>query len=120
MVQLVEEDNNTTLKQLCARLEEKTGTRVSVATLCRLLLKLELTRKSKTDPVVLADFLADIASASKSSDLEQRLGFGQNGGHKGVKTDVYICLYPLSFGLVQDANEPLKSLLKSVRLCLFC
>jgi transposase len=46
--QLVEEDNDATLEQLCARLLEKTGTKVSVPTMCRLLQRLELTRKKKT------------------------------------------------------------------------
>jgi len=48
VIQLVEEDNDATLEQLCARLLEKTGTRVSVPTMCRLLQRLELTRKKKT------------------------------------------------------------------------
>ncbi len=45
--QLVEEDNDATLKQLCNRLEEKTGVKVSVPTMCRQLQKLHLTRKKK-------------------------------------------------------------------------
>ena len=48
VIQLVEEDNDATLKQLCTRLFEKTGTEVSLPTMCRLLQKLELTRKKKT------------------------------------------------------------------------
>lgn len=43
--QLVEEDNDATLEQLCNRLEEKTQIKVSVPTMCRLLQKLDLTRK---------------------------------------------------------------------------
>lgn len=46
--QLVAEDNDATLQQLCARTEEKTGLIVSVPTMCRLLQRLELTRKKKT------------------------------------------------------------------------
>jgi transposase len=46
--QLVEADNDATLQQLCTRLEEKTGVKVSVPTMCRLLQKLELNRKKKT------------------------------------------------------------------------
>lgn len=46
--QLVAEDNDATLQQLCARTEEKTGLKVSVPTMCRLLQRLELTRKKKT------------------------------------------------------------------------
>jgi len=45
---LVFEDNDATLQQLCNRLEEKTGIRVSVPTMCRLLQKMKLTRKKKT------------------------------------------------------------------------
>ena len=48
VVELVEEDNDATLQQLSARLEEKTGIKVSVPTMCRLLQRLELTRKKKT------------------------------------------------------------------------
>jgi transposase len=43
--QLVEEDNDATLQQLCDRLKDKTGVIVSVPTMCRLLKKLNLTRK---------------------------------------------------------------------------
>lgn len=46
--QLVEEDNDATLQQLSARLMEKTGIKVSIPTICRLLQKLELTRRKKT------------------------------------------------------------------------
>ena len=46
--QLVEEDNDATLQQLSARLAEKTGIKVSIPTICRLLQRLELTRKKKT------------------------------------------------------------------------
>ena len=46
--QLVEEDNDATLQQLSVRLTEKTGIKVSIPTICRLLQKLELTRKKKT------------------------------------------------------------------------
>lgn len=46
--QLVEADNDATLQQLCTRLEEKTGVKVSVPTMCRLLQRLELNRKKKT------------------------------------------------------------------------
>lgn len=46
--QLVEEDNDATLQQLSLRLTEKTGIKVSIPTICRLLQRLELTRKKKT------------------------------------------------------------------------
>jgi transposase len=46
--QLVEEDNDATLQQLSTRLTEKTGIKVSIPTICRLLQRLELTRKKKT------------------------------------------------------------------------
>ena len=48
VVELVEEDNDATLQQLCTCLEEKTGLKVSIPTMCRVLQKLELTRKKKT------------------------------------------------------------------------
>ena len=48
VIQLVEEDNDATLQQLCDRLQEKTRMKVSVPTMCRLLQRLELTRKKKT------------------------------------------------------------------------
>jgi transposase len=46
--QLVEEDNDATLDQLCSRLQEKTGIKTSVPTMCRLLQKLNLTRKKNS------------------------------------------------------------------------
>lgn len=48
VVELVAEDNDATLGQLCARLQEKTGMKVSVPTMCRILQRLKLTRKKKT------------------------------------------------------------------------
>jgi transposase len=45
--QLVEEDNDATLQQLSVRLTEKTGIKVSIPTICRLLQRLELTRKKR-------------------------------------------------------------------------
>lgn len=46
--QLVEADNDATLEQLCTSLEKEIGIKVSVPTMCRLLQKLELSRKKKT------------------------------------------------------------------------
>ncbi|MGL4620714.1 IS630 family transposase [Chroococcidiopsis sp.] len=46
--QLVEEDNDATLQQLSVQLTEKIGIEVSIPTICRLLQRLELTRKKKT------------------------------------------------------------------------
>ena len=43
--QLVEEDNDATLAELCERLEQRTEVRVSQSTLFRVLQPLELTRK---------------------------------------------------------------------------
>ncbi len=43
--QLVEEDNDATLAELCERLEQRTEVRVSQSTLFRVLQQLELTRK---------------------------------------------------------------------------
>ena len=48
VLQLVEEDNDATLKQLCTRLEEKTGVKISVSSMCRVSQGLNLTRKKKT------------------------------------------------------------------------
>lgn len=45
--QLVKEDNNATLQQLCAHLEEKTSMKVSISTMGCLLQRLELTRKGR-------------------------------------------------------------------------
>jgi transposase len=45
--ELVEEDNDATLQELSNRLQEKTGIRVSIPTMCRLVQKLNLTRKKK-------------------------------------------------------------------------
>lgn len=45
--QLVEQDNDATLKELCAQLEEHAQIRVSPSTLCRTLQQLNLTRKKK-------------------------------------------------------------------------
>ncbi len=48
VLELVEEDNDATLEQLCHRLEAKTGIKVSVPTMCRWLQRWGLTRKKKT------------------------------------------------------------------------
>lgn len=48
VAKLIEEDNDATLQQLCDRLAENTGIKVSVPTMCRILQKLKLTRKKKT------------------------------------------------------------------------
>jgi len=47
-LELVEEDHDATLDQLCTRLEEKTGVKISVPTMCRVLQTFNLTRKKKT------------------------------------------------------------------------
>ncbi len=44
---LAEEDNHATLQELSARLKQKTGIKVSIPTMCRLVQKLNLTRKKK-------------------------------------------------------------------------
>jgi transposase len=48
LLELVEEDNDATLKELRERLEKKTGITVSIATICRALKKQGVTRKKKT------------------------------------------------------------------------
>jgi transposase len=49
--ELVAADNDATLEELCERLEQRTGVRISVSVLCRLLQKLELPRKkSRSTP----------------------------------------------------------------------
>ncbi len=45
---LVKEDNDATLQELSDRLKEKTGIEVSIPTMCRLVQKLNLTRKKNT------------------------------------------------------------------------
>ena len=45
--QLVEEDNDATLQQLCDRLAARTGLKISVPTMCRLLQKLNLNKKKR-------------------------------------------------------------------------
>ena len=45
LVTLVEEDNDAILVELCARLEQRAGVRVSRATMGRIVQKLKLTRK---------------------------------------------------------------------------
>ncbi len=45
---LVEEDNDATLQELSDRLQEKTEIKVSIPTMCRLVQKLNLTRKKNT------------------------------------------------------------------------
>ena len=47
LVNLVAEDNDAILVELCARLDEQTGVRVSRATMGRIVQKLKLTRKKK-------------------------------------------------------------------------
>jgi putative transposase len=44
---LVEEDNDAILVELCSRLQERTGVKVSRATMGRMTQKLNLTRKKK-------------------------------------------------------------------------
>ncbi len=44
---LVEEDNDATLQELSDRLQEKTEIKVSIPTMCRLVQKLNITRKKK-------------------------------------------------------------------------
>ncbi len=46
--QLVEEDNDATLQELSDRLQEKTDIKVSIPTMCRLVQKLNITRKKNT------------------------------------------------------------------------
>jgi len=46
--QLVEQDNDATLEELCTQLEQKTGVQVSISTMCRALQGLNLTRKKNT------------------------------------------------------------------------
>lgn len=50
--ELVEQDNDATLEELCVQLEQQTDTRVSPSTLCRTLQRLNLIRKknSTCDP----------------------------------------------------------------------
>ena len=64
---LVEEDNDAILVELCARLEERTGVKVSRATMGRITQKLNLTRKKKQYMPV-----SDIQNECKSS--EQSIG----------------------------------------------
>ncbi len=47
LVNLVAEDNDAILVELCARLDEQTGVKVSRATMGRVVQKLKLTRKKK-------------------------------------------------------------------------
>jgi transposase len=51
--QLVEQDNDATLEELCAKLEQQAQIRVSPSTLCRTLQQLNLTRKKKRGTQVL-------------------------------------------------------------------
>ena len=48
LVDLVAEDNDAILVELCARLEQQTGVRVSRATMGRIVQKLKLTRKKNS------------------------------------------------------------------------
>lgn len=49
--ELVEADNDATLEELSEQLEQRTGVRISISVLCRLLQKLKLTRKkSRSTP----------------------------------------------------------------------
>jgi len=45
--QLVEQNNDASLEELCTQLEQKTGVQVSISTMCRALQLLNLTRKKK-------------------------------------------------------------------------
>lgn len=47
---LAEEDNDATLQELSDRFKEKIGIQVSISTMCRLVQKLNLTRKKRCDP----------------------------------------------------------------------
>jgi transposase len=46
--QLVEEDNDATIKELSDRLAEKTSVKASISTICRCLQRRELTRKKNS------------------------------------------------------------------------
>lgn len=46
--QLVEQDNDATLEELCIQLEQKLGLKVSISTMWRALQQLNLTRKKNT------------------------------------------------------------------------
>jgi putative transposase len=46
--ELVETNTDATLEELCEQLEQRTGVRISVSVLCRLLQKLKLTRKKSS------------------------------------------------------------------------
>ena len=67
VLELVEEDNDATLEQLCHRLEAKTGIKVSVPTMCRWLQRWGLTRKKKT------------LHASEAESLRERVLFESAG-----------------------------------------
>lgn len=68
---LVEEDNDAILVELCSRLEERTGVKVSRATMGRITQKLNLTRKKKQYMP-----LSDTANECKNSgrNIGQPLG----------------------------------------------
>ncbi|GAC1481931.1 MAG: IS630-like element ISRm10-1 family transposase [Chamaesiphon sp.] len=79
--QLVEEDNDATLQQLSTRLAEKTGIKVSTPTICRLLQRLELTRKKKT-------LHADEAESERVQKLRSQ--YWTTIGEVGLKDLVFI------------------------------
>jgi putative transposase len=62
--QLVAEDNDATLKELCLLLQQRTQVKVSRATMGRMVLFLKLTRKKKPSMLV-----KEIANAYKSSEM---------------------------------------------------
>ena len=64
---LVEEDNDATLVELCDRLQQKAGVKISRATMGRITQKLNLTRKKK-------QYMPVSDTPSEYKNLEQSIG----------------------------------------------
>lgn len=64
--QLVEQDNDATLEELCEQIEQRTQIRVSCSTLCRTLQQLNLTRKKNSACHSSPDRAGSIVTASVS------------------------------------------------------
>ena len=62
---LVEEDNDAILVELCDRLEERVGVRISRATMGRIVQKLKLTRK-KNSALLLSEIRSECSSCEWS------------------------------------------------------
>jgi transposase len=80
-VEIIEENNDATLKELTEMLELKTGIKVSISTLGRISNQLNYTFKKKT--------LTSGRENKRTSSKSPRRILGKNPGYQGRRPDFY-------------------------------